>query len=188
MTVTFENGTLKVLLSEAETVIYRLDGLLFGNDIKSSKSALANLYKTALQKIPQKPFSERILIEIHPFFGGGCEIFFTPDSNRIPAKTKQPKPSFTIIEIYTSEDMIETVNRLYFGVKTSVESRLYIKNGIYRIVLTATDEKALIPSLYGIKCRKITSKIQVAVTKEHWNLLCDNPCIDTIYKAFFKEP
>lgn len=189
MTVTVENGALKVLLSEAETVSYRIDCLLFGGDVKASKSALANLYKAAIQKAPLRFDTNRLMIEIYPVFAGGCEVVFTPDKSRTSVTVKQRRPIRMITECNTVDGMIETVGCIYKSGFMPFESRLYHKNGIYRLItLINQDCKPLLSLIKRLGDRCLCGGTQAAATYEHWHLVCENDAVLRLGKAFFKVP
>ncbi len=187
MTVTFENGTLKVLLSKDETVTYRIDRLFRGEPYDSAETALALLYKTALQKVSSSLYYDRLIIEVFPSFSGGCEVTFSPDKPKVPVAVKEKSHTFLSAQFSDSEVMIETIIGLYRSKFYKTRSDLYEKDGIYRLLLFPEfGSKQLLRLFSQIGCNLTTAQIDFAITKEHWRLLCKNTAIKTIGSTFFK--
>ncbi len=187
MTVTFENGTLKVLLSKTETTSYQIDRLFQNKDKNSAETTLALLYKEALQKISSSLFFDRLIIEVFPISSGGCEITFTPDKTRVPVAIKEKRILAFMVDFCNSENMIETVIALYRSKFRDTTASLYKNNGMYRLLLCPKLEaKQLHNFLILKKCKVLTSPICYAKTCEYWQVLCQKTAIKTLGSAFFK--
>ncbi len=188
MTVTFENGMLKVLLSKDETITYNIDKLFQNTDKKSAEIALALLYKEALQKVSSSLRFDRLIIEVFPFFGGGCEVTFTPDKPRVPVAIKDKRTCVITAEFPDSESMIKGILVLYRSKFRETAANLYTKNKVYRLLLFPTfGLKQLYNLLSHTSCTVTTSLIYYAATSEHWQPLCQKTAIKTLGSAFFRD-
>ncbi len=193
MTVTCENGKLKVLLTEAEAVSYRIDELLLSHKSQNVSTALLTLFKTASKKADFSADSNRLTIEIYPIFTGGCEILFIPDKShpktRVPIAVKQPKQVFFVAEFLTSEQLLNTVKALYFDpCSEHIKSSLYQKNGVFRLLLYINNSAKASAKIIADQCDRIlTSRISFAITKEYWHEICRDTAVKQLGEAFFKR-
>ena len=64
MTISNDNGILRVVLSEAETIHYGIDDIFFEEDCSNSKTALKNLLKSAARTVGFFADTLQFLIEI----------------------------------------------------------------------------------------------------------------------------
>lgn len=143
MTVTNENGTLRVILTEAETAYYGIDEVFLGLDQQKAKAALKSLLRSAAVKAGFLPDALRFLIEIYPNICGGCEIFFIPSpissGKRLRAKRREKRQERLVAELPDGEAVLSVCERLYTqGIST--DSRLFKFNGRFRLVLLSSRE------------------------------------------------
>lgn len=182
MTVTNENGTLRVVLSEAETVHYHIDSVLFDENSPEAKSHLKNLLRSAVlvSKIPTD--ASKFLIEIYPIFNGGCEIFFIPASNantenikgagkRFKAVKKRGQKKYVMADLPCGEALMGLCYRLFKSGITA-ENRLFKYEGNYLLIIDAAKN---VQSLAEEFCLRISdSGLEIAKVKEHGIEICQN--------------
>lgn len=191
MTCTCENGQLRVILSEAETIKYNIDCVFFEYGSKKADKALVSVLKIAASTVGFKTDSIKYLIEIYPVFDGGCEIFYIPDrqsnKKRISAIIKHHDESFLIYEFEDCEDMLSSIEMLYRqNLYKYIESSLFELNNRYRLLLSGTEYNG-IPSLCEFCKRYFTRCIDRAKTLEYWNLIAKDTAIETLGKAFCRR-
>jgi hypothetical protein len=172
MTAETQNGKLRVLLSEAETIVYNIDGLFFGDKEFETERALQTLFAVASKTAGYKTYAKKMAIEIYPVFSGGCEVWFIPKYAKLQLNIR--KSGKYAAEFLDSERLFCFIETLFDG-KFSCDSKLYGLNGRYRLELTVEENPAYIKSaLAGFADKILTDKLQIAVTHEYWKLLSPN--------------
>lgn len=174
MTVTNENGTLRVVLSEAETIHYGIDNVLFNENSPEAKSALKKLLRSAVASVKPMSDASRFLIEIYPVFDGGCEVFFIPSSGgakRFKAVKKcRPKP-YIVAELQSGEAVMRLCHRLY-RLNVCFDNRLFKYRGRFRLVLNADSE---LITVIGEYCNRVSSsRLEMVKTYEYGEEICQN--------------
>lgn len=174
MTVTNDNGVLRVILSEAETVHYGIDAVLFDERSKEAKASLKKLLKIAAIQHKVSLDASRFSIEIYPIFDGGCEIFFVPRLNvgrKFKAVKKHRRQRTFAIELKDGEAVLEVCCRL-FKAGITVENRLFkVKRG-YRLVIEV-DSKVL-TAVGELSSKVVDSPLEIAKTLEYGVEICRN--------------
>lgn len=174
MTVTNENGTLRIVLSEAETVHYGIDAVLFDEHSKEAKAALKKLLQIAVGNQKLRTDASRFLIEIYPIFDGGCEIFFMPAGGKrrsFKAVKKHNRDRLLAIELLDGEAVMEICLRLY-RMKITAENRLFKWNGGYRLIIAADRQSLSEIGEYSLKF--IDSRVEIAKINEYGVEICRN--------------
>ncbi len=172
MTAETQNGKLRVLLSEAETVVYSIDGLFFGDKEFETERALLTLFAVASKTAGYKTQAKKMAIEIYPVFQGGCEVWFIPKYRKLQITTR--KSGKYVAEFLDSERLFCCIETL-FNSGVAYGSKLYVLNGKYRLELTVKENAAYIRSvLVGFADKILTEKLQIAVTHEYWKPLSLN--------------
>lgn len=192
MTVTNENGSLKVLLTEAETVSFCLDEVFLNVGSPSADAALLTLFKEAAGKARFKTAADRLIIEIYPIFTGGCEVLFIPDRSdkiKVAVKPITRKKAFITAEFSNSAALLDAIERLYSDQKIrQLCNSLYEKDGFYRLTFKSNSGlHKLSNNLAELSCTVYTSALVSALTSEHWKKLCDGTAIDTVGKALKRD-
>ena len=185
MTVTSQNGSLKVVLTPTETVGFGLDEFFFGIDSPTTSNALLNIFKRACNQVRFKTCAERLGIEIYPFLTGGCEILFTPEIEKKKVAVHSVSRNHTIVaEFSNSTTMLDGIEKLFSSTDTNCQSSLYSKNGRYRLTIKPPYARH---DLNLMNCEVYTSPIILASTLEHWIPICKNNAIETVGKALKKD-
>ena len=180
MTVTLDNGQLKVTLSEPETVKYNIDRVFFDRHGKEAQLALLYLLKTAAAKTTFKPETGRFLIELYPVFDGGCEVFFIPD--------KEPQPttltdSYATFEMDSSEALLSAIEFLYLDPEgQKLKASLFQSHKGYQLVVNNMPKRLYETVLLNFADR-IPSKRKSKSTVDTAISICKNDAIGKIGHA-----
>lgn len=173
MTVTTDNGRLKVILSETETSHYGIDEAFFSGDTQRVRSALKALLCSAAASAGFSPDALHFLIEIYPVFDGGCEIFFIPSGTRsqrqLKAKKCVHKPRVFVAELSNGEAVLSLCQRLFTAGLTP-ESLLLKYGDRFRLVITHS--RKIEASAKEYATRLLTSPLEVAKTLEYGKEIC----------------
>ena len=181
MTVINENGCLKVLLTATETVEFGVDELFLELETPKAHKILLKVLKQAAARGGFCLKSDKVEIEIRPLFTGNCEILFIPERKSAALKvTPRLRYVCSVAEFSNSEDMLTTIEKLYLNEFAANDSRLYTKNGVYRLVLNHPKRNTLLKEL---NCNVSVSPYLIAATVEHWTPLCEKNAIETVGKA-----
>lgn len=178
MTVINENGLLKVGLSEAETVHYSVNELLFSGGTVFGAALLA-LYKSAAAKSGFKTPADTLCVEIYPLPDGGCEVWFCPDKRRrIKLKAVACKRANRLTaEFHSSSSLIDAISFLSCYKNGCLYGVLYGYGRCYRLVMfpCSRSEKAdLKTQLMPFADCVYDSAAAAAATGEHCKMLCDD--------------
>lgn len=181
MTATNQNGSLKVILTPDETVGFGINEFFFDADSPIVSKALLCIFKTACKQACFKTTAEKLDIEIHPFFTGGCEVLFIPEAEkkRVAVHPISRKSTLTA-EFKNSQALLDGIEQLFLLGNSPAQSSLYWKDGCYRLTVKQPFSKAV---LNRIDCEVYTSPIILAKTVEHWKPLCLDNAIETVGKA-----
>ena len=181
MTVTNQNGSLKVILTPDETVGFGVNEFFFNADSPIVSHALLCIFKTACKQARFKTTATRLDIEIHPFFTGGCEVLFIPETEkkRVAVHPVLRKSTLTA-EFKNSTALLDGIEQLFLFGNTAPQSSLYWKDGCYRLTVKQPFSKA---ALNLLDCEVYTSPIILAKTVEHWKPLCLDNAIETVGKT-----
>lgn len=174
MTVTNENGMLRIVLSEAETVHYGIGAVLFDEHSKEAKAALKKLLRLVAVNQKISIDASRFLIEIYPIFDGGCEIFFMPaNGKRRPFKAvKKPRrDTLLAIELPDGEAVLEICHRLY-RIRVTAENRLFKWKEGYRLIIAA--DRQILNDIVEYSLKIVDSKVEIAKTSEYGVEICRN--------------
>lgn len=173
MTVSNNNGTLRVILSEAETIHYGIDDIFFEEDCSNSKTALKNLLKSAARTVGFFADTLQFLIEIYPDLNGGCEVFFIPthhkSNKRLKAVKSEPQKKRIVAEFPDGEGVLSVCKNL-FSKKIITENQLFKFKGCFRLVLLHTPQTENVLKEYTDQL--FTSKIELAKTTEYGKEIC----------------
>lgn len=178
MTALTENGQLRVILSETETVKYNIDEVFFYGEKKYMQTALLLIFKAAAAKVGFKASSSKIAIEIYPIFEGGCEIWFIPQTATLKLSAVAKRANDKILaEFKSSERLFSAIELLYRAPEMDGgESVLYEKNEKYRLELRpkvgAQSVKTRLKETFADDI--FTDPLSFAVTHEHWRILSGN--------------
>lgn len=191
MTCICENGQLRVILSETETVRYNIDCVFFECGSERADNALVSLLKTAVNESGFKTRATKFLIEIYPVYDGGCEIYFIPDGEReklrVKAVAKHSRGSFALFEFSDSESMLSAVEMLYsLGDKKYIDSSLFEQKGRYRLLLSGAKYSELI-SVCEFAARHFSRAVDRAVTSEYWRPIVKNTAVETVGAALCRR-
>ena len=174
MTVKEDNGVLRIILSETETVHYGIDRVLFDEHSKEAKQALKKLLKIAALKTKQPLSTSQFVIEIYPVFDGGCELAFIPQPNsgrKFKAVKKQRRQKGVSIKLKNGEAVLEVCSKL-FRAGVTVENRLFKVTDGYRLVLST--DRANLSSFSELSSNIIDSDIELARVLEYGTEICRN--------------
>ena len=167
MTVTEIDGQLKVTLSEAETVKYNIDKVLFEKNSKESSKALIALLKLAALKVGFNTEVRDFAIEIYPIFSGGCEIYFIPESPKT-SSVKATVSGWSVFEFKTTESALKTCELLYKDKKTRYcSSSLYKYRNNYRLAVKNISSSLNRQILLNFADCPITSRVERVKTFEY---------------------
>ncbi len=185
MTVTNQNGSLKVVLTPDETVGFGINEFFFDADSPIVSKALLCIFKVACKQACFNTTAERLDIEIHPFFTGGCEVLFIPEAHkkRVLVRPVSRKSTLTA-EFENSQALLDGIEQLFLFGNVTNQSSLYWKDGRYRLTVKQPFGKA---TFSQIDCEIYTSPIILAKTVEHWKPLCLDNAIETVGKALKKN-
>ncbi len=185
MTVTNQNGSLKVILTPEETVGFGLDEFFFGIDSPIISKALLLIFKTACKKTHFKTAAERLDIEIHPFFTGGCEVLFTPEAEKKRVTVRPVVRKRTVVaEFESSTALLDGIEQLYSIGVDKWQSSLFKKDGRYRLTV---NQPHFGKKLECVDCQVYLSPIILASTLEYWTPICLDNAIETVGKALKKD-
>ena len=188
MRATIDNKTLKVLLSEAESVVFGLDKIFIDKDSKESEKALRMIFKKASQNCGFVTAENQLSVEIFPVFPGGCEIVFTPATKKTPVcvapKGKGLRP--ICAEFYSFEGLLDFIRAvLVFEKGNLFKCRLFTNGSSYRLI---TQNYKISTEYYlftDFADRIISSRYAAIYTAEHWRELCSN-AIEVLNNSFLK--
>lgn len=79
---------LKIVLTEEEIKKYRLDVSEPCKDTAKTRRGLWNILEAAREKVSFDPSGDKVLIQLYPTKGGGCEIFVTKLGILSPSSAK----------------------------------------------------------------------------------------------------
>ena len=176
MTVSNDNGTLRVVLSEAETVHYHIDDLFFGENSKVTEKALKILLKSAAKSVGFTTDALNFIIEIYPNLNGGCEVFFVPSAIKTPARSSKklrvassPKKHTLVAEFSSGEAVMQFCERLFLQ-RIKTDSQLFKYNNKFRLVFRHSNLTEAVAREYSKKI--FTSPIELAKTTEYGKEIC----------------
>lgn len=184
MTVTAENGSLKVLLTPFETVELGLHELFSRPESPKARGILFEILKIASARAAFCPETDRISIEIRNSFSGNCEILFTPEKTK-PSVIVRPRLHYvsSVAEFSDSGSLLDAIETLFFNGFRAYDSRLYSKNGAYRLILSHPGREK---PFKDFNCSVTVSPYTLASTAEHWMPVCESLAIETVGKALVK--
>ena len=193
MTAFCENGKLRVILTEAETVKYNIDVLLFENDFKLGDRALTDLLYVAALQSGFKTDSTKFIIEIYPDFSGGCEVFYIPEEKsqkcHVTAKAKAVQLYWTGLEFNNCNSMLSAIETLFLSEKSRyIKSCLYHYKGLYRLFLQSRNSILLKKLEHNFADGVISSAIQRAMTIEYGIEICAKNAVAVIGSALCHRP
>lgn len=191
MTCICENGQLRVILSETETVRYNIDRVFFERGSKRADEALVSLLKTAVARCGFKTEATKFTIEIYPVYDGGCEVYFIPGNERerlrIKATVRPVRDGFTLFEFDDSESMMSAVELLYrLNREELINSSLFEKNGRYRLLLNGVRLRDPTP-VSEFASRRLQLAVDRAATVEHWKKVAGETAVDTVGAALCRR-
>ena len=176
MRVSNDNGTLRVVLSEAETVHYHIDDLFFGENSKVTEKALKILLKSAAKSVGFTTDALNFIIEIYPNLNGGCEVFFVPSAIKTPARSSKklrvassPKKHTLVAEFSSGEAVMQFCERLFLQ-RIKTDSQLFKYNDKFRLVFRHSNLTEAVAREYSKKI--FTSPIELAKTTEYGKEIC----------------
>lgn len=184
MVYSCENGQLKVILSDSETIKYNIDLVFFDKGSKGADKALAGLFKLAQKETGFKTDANRLLIEIYPIFSGGCEVYYIPDKERpretIKAVKKAKNIKHVVCKFANSNHMLSAAEALYMSKNTRyIECALYEYKGQLRFVISDVVKQFGETASVLDFCEEITdSGVEYAKTKEYGKLLSRDVSFD----------
>lgn len=178
MTVINENGLLKVGLSEAETIHYSVNELLFSGGTAFG-AALMALYENAAAKSGFKTSAETLCVEIYPSQNGGCEVWFCPDKRRrIKLRAVACKTANRLTaEFHSSSALIGAISFLSQYKSGCPYGVLYGYGRCYRLITfpcSRSEMAGLKARLMPFADRIFDSAAAAAATEEHCEMLCDD--------------
>lgn len=174
MTVKEDNGVFIIVLTEAETVHYGVDRVLFDEHSKEAKQILKKLLKIAALKSEQPLSSSQFLIEIYPVFDGGCELVFVPkhdNGRKFKAVKKHRRQKGVSVKLKNGEEVLEVCLRL-FRAGITAENRLFKVTDGYRLVLNT--DRSKLSALGELSSNIIDSDIELARVLEYGVEICRN--------------
>ncbi len=133
MTVAVVGGQLKISLTETEIIKYNIDRVFFDKTGDSSGKALVALLELASVKVGFKPQTTDFLIEMHPIFTGGCEIYYIPKPSVLQ---KAEVKRWSLFEFDTADAMLQAAEWLFKCERARyLTSVLYKLNSRYRLAV-----------------------------------------------------
>lgn len=133
MNVTVNDGILKITLSESETQLFGLDRVFTDKNETTVGKSLALLLKKAASEADFATEALKFAVELYPLFGGGCEIFYTPEAENV--KRAQPK-RWSVFEFESSEAMVLACEYIFSEPKARFcASALYKYRRKYRLTV-----------------------------------------------------
>ena len=167
MTVTEIDGQLKVTLSDAETVKYNIDRVLFEKNTQESSKVLIILLKLAASKVGFNADTRDFAIEIYPVFSGGCEIYFIPEKPKT-AKVSASVNGWSVFEFKSTESALKTCELLYKDPKTRYcFSSMYKYCNKYRLAVKNISSSLNRQILLNFADCPVTSRLERVKTFEY---------------------
>lgn len=185
MTIEKQNGNLRVVLSDAETVLYGIDSVFFENESAKSKAALKNLLYMAAVAANFCADTTDFLIEIYPVFDGGCEVFFIPSKrkHRLKAVKKEKTTEHVMIELLTPDAVLELCQCL-FTTGAVTMSRLFKYKNNYRLILNCSSDVSFLIGEFSKDFK--FSQTEIVKTVEHGKQISVNT-VEKIGKQLYSR-
>ena len=188
MITTIDNKTLKVLLSETESVVFGLDKIFINKDSEESENALRLIFKKASQNCGFVTAENQLSVEIFPVFPGGCEIIFTPETKKTPVCIAPKGKGLRSIcaEFYSFEGLLNFIRTILVFEKGNLfKSRLFTNKSSYRLITQIYKGSTEYYLLTDFADRIIPSRYAAIYTIEHWRELCSN-VVEVLNNSFLK--
>lgn len=175
--------TVKVSLSKNELEKYSLCFDLLENNNKNTRELIAYLVYEIRQKTGVNLYNEHLYIEAFANANYGCILYISAVDTSINEDEEDNFPDIILLEADNEKNIIKfSKNYMKYFFDKYNKSMLYIKDGIYRIILHINAQKFenIIDSALSNNLKYTAEAKSIAYTCEYFNCIFDSKAIEKL--------